>query len=73
LIHLGRARDRDLAGESDADLGILDRRLRGSSADDMDELVIVGGRWSGAFRLDYLACGILEADDSLNRAAFVLR
>jgi hypothetical protein len=43
LIHLGRARDRDLVGEGKADLGILDRRLRGSGADHMDELVIVGG------------------------------
>jgi hypothetical protein len=73
LIHLGRARDGDLVGEGDADLGILDRRLRGSSADHMDELVVVGGRWSEAFRLDYLACGILEADDGLNCAALVPR
>ena len=35
------------------------------------EPVIVGGRRSGAFRFDHLACGLLEANDGLNRAAFV--
>jgi len=37
----------------------------------MDELVRVGGRRSCDFSFDDLACGILQADDGLDRAALV--
>ena len=71
LIHLGRARDGDLIVEGEADVGILDRRLRGRRADHVNELVVVGGRGPRGFRLDNLACGILECDYGLNGSAFV--
>jgi hypothetical protein len=71
LIHLGGARDGDLIVKGEADVGILDRRLRGRRADHVNELVVVGGRGPRGFRLDDLACGIFESDYGLNGSAFV--
>ncbi|HAH65087.1 MAG TPA: hypothetical protein DCL72_06340, partial [Rhizobiales bacterium] len=40
--------------------------MRGGRADNVDKLVLVGGRWARGLRFDDLACRILEADDGLN-------
>jgi hypothetical protein len=43
----------------------------GGRVDNVDKLVLVGGRWARGLRFDDLACRILEADDGLNDTALI--